>query len=298
MLSHILAFLLVAVYLAPWILGGYALFRGIWSLMTGLWTCLAIVGRIAPWFLGAYALFLVAWFYLPPRSMINLYKRLFSAPYVRKAFFYKEGVTKKVIALSIDDSPSANTTAIVNLLDMYLARATFFVIGSYAKARPDVMHNLACYRQHEMANHGWSTWAAAWYDCFALHSHMMSTRHEMVNAMVDAGRPVRMRTHAEPDVGLCDWYRPGSAFLSKGVMNAATQQLGYRVVLGDVYPMDAHVPWPWYCARYVLRHVQPGSVIVLHDRARTLQTLELILPELKRQGYEIVTLSDLFGAMP
>jgi peptidoglycan/xylan/chitin deacetylase (PgdA/CDA1 family) len=48
----------------------------------------------------------------------------------------------------------------------------------------------------------------------------------------------------------------------------------------------------------VLRGVQSGSIIVLHDRGargeRTIAGLGAILPELKRRGFRVVTLSELW----
>jgi polysaccharide deacetylase 2 family uncharacterized protein YibQ len=47
----------------------------------------------------------------------------------------------------------------------------------------------------------------------------------------------------------------------------------------------------------VLRKVRPGSIIVLHDHGlrgkRTIAVLEAVLPELKRRGFRMVTLSEL-----
>ena len=46
--------------------------------------------------------------------------------------------------------------------------------------------------------------------------------------------------------------------------------------------------------------MKPGSVIILHDSGnrgeRTLATLQTILPKLAKQGYKVVTLSELSEA--
>ena len=73
---------------------------------------------------------------------------------------------------------------------------------------------------------------------------------------------------------------------------------GYRCALGSVYPFDPQIPSSWFIKRHVLRGVQPGSIIVLHDRGargeRTIAVLGAILPELKRRGFRVVTLSELW----
>ena len=55
--------------------------------------------------------------------------------------------------------------------------------------------------------------------------------------------------------------------------------------------------WPWLSSRYILAHVRPGAVVILHDRGarakRTAEVLGRVLPELRARGYEIVTLTQL-----
>jgi len=240
-----------------------------------------------------HVLLLAAWFYAPPRTLLALYRRCLRAPYVNKCVWYKEDEVRPRVALTIDDSPDVSTRHILDCLDRHQARATFFVIGRCAKTGYFALRELASYRQHEVGNHGWTRWAAAWYSGHRLCYHLRKTRALFVGAFVAAGRSLVVRSQV-PGEGVGDWFRPGSGILTRGIMYAADTE-NCRVVLGDVYPLDAHVPWPWLNAQYVLRHVRPGSVIILHDRARTVQTLEIVLPELKRRGYEICTLSDLFG---
>jgi peptidoglycan/xylan/chitin deacetylase (PgdA/CDA1 family) len=72
---------------------------------------------------------------------------------------------------------------------------------------------------------------------------------------------------------------------------------GYRCVLGSVHPFDPQIASAWFSARYVLRNVQPGSIIILHDHGargeRTVAALAAILPELDRRGFRVATLSEL-----
>lgn len=260
-----------------------------WSLQTLPFLCFTVSVIIT-------GLLLIPWFFIPPRALLNLYKRRFRAPYVNKCTWYKEDEKKKRIALTIDDSPSISTCHILDCLEKYPGvRATFFVIGLYAKASPGILRELVCHREHETANHGWSTWAAAWYDWPTLEFGMSDTRTKLSDAYKAAGRSLADDwTRGPGSSGLSTWYRPGSGILTQDVIKAC-EWTTLKPVLGDIYPLDAHIPWPWLNAQYVLMHVQPGSVIILHDRLRTVRTLEILLPELERRGYEICTLSELFG---
>ncbi|PWY73907.1 glycoside hydrolase/deacetylase [Aspergillus eucalypticola CBS 122712] len=54
----------------------------------------------------------------------------------------KEAPKEKLIALTIDDAPSAYTLDILHLLQKYNARATFFLIGSQIPGREGILHTL------------------------------------------------------------------------------------------------------------------------------------------------------------
>jgi peptidoglycan/xylan/chitin deacetylase (PgdA/CDA1 family) len=72
---------------------------------------------------------------------------------------------------------------------------------------------------------------------------------------------------------------------------------GYECALGSVYPYDATIPSSAFAARYILRNVRPGAVIVLHDGGargrRSARTLRTVLPALSSRGYRVVALSEL-----
>jgi peptidoglycan/xylan/chitin deacetylase (PgdA/CDA1 family) len=89
------------------------------------------------------------------------------------------------------------------------------------------------------------------------------------------------------------YFRPGSGFFTDR-MRALVQREGFRLVLGSVYPHDPQISVPWVNAAHVLRMVRPGSIIIVHDRRPwTAPMLATVLPELKRRGYRVGTVSDL-----
>ncbi|KAL4794497.1 hypothetical protein BDV19DRAFT_188690 [Aspergillus venezuelensis] len=89
------------------------------------------------------------------------------------------------------------------------------------------------------------------------------------------------------------YFRPGSGFFTDR-MRALVQRHGFRLVLGSVYPHDPQISVPWVNAAHVLSMVRPGSIIIVHDRRPwTAPMLATVLPELKRRGYRIGTVSDL-----
>jgi peptidoglycan/xylan/chitin deacetylase (PgdA/CDA1 family) len=83
-------------------------------------------------------------------------------------------------------------------------------------------------------------------------------------------------------------------------MVATMGRQGYRCALGSVYPYDATIGSARFSSWHILRNVRPGAIIVLHDGGlrgrRTAQVLRQVLPELRRRGYRVVTLSELVTA--
>ncbi len=71
------------------------------------------------------------------------------------------------------------------------------------------------------------------------------------------------------------------------------QKLGYRLVLGSIYPYDPQIPYPRLNSRFIEYKLYPGAIVILHDRLVTIETLERVLPAIQRQNFQIVTLSEL-----
>lgn len=189
--------------------------------------------------------------------------------------------TRKVVALTVDDAPSRHTAEILQLLKENDAHATFFVIGSQVPGREDTLRQIV-QSGNELANH-------AMHDEPSLSLTDAQLEHE-IRAVSDLIR----RVYAAEDLPTPpNYFRPGSGFFSDR-MRALVDKLGYRLVLGGIYPHDPQVSWWRANANHILSMLRPGAIIICHDRRSwTIPMLRRVLPELKRRGYEIVTVTDL-----
>lgn len=89
------------------------------------------------------------------------------------------------------------------------------------------------------------------------------------------------------------YFRPGSGFFS-GRMRDMLGRLGYRLVLGSIYPHDPQISFWRINASHILSMLQPGGIIICHDRRSwTAPMLRKALPEIQRKGYRIVTITEL-----
>jgi peptidoglycan-N-acetylglucosamine deacetylase len=189
-------------------------------------------------------------------------------------------VSRRIVALTIDDGPSEATVEILDVLAEHGAGATFFVIGSHVDDHPDVMHRMVT-EGHELGHH-------MLYDerSIALAPDTFATRFETVDSVL-------------AELGGSTVFRPGSGWFDARMVRLAAQH-GYRTVLGSVYPFDAQLRSVGVASWYLLQHAAPGSIMVLHDGpergARTAEVLRRVLPELQRRGFAVVPVSDLLLA--
>lgn len=218
--------------------------------------------------------------YKPPDSLIRFFQRRW--PDV----IFRHATAEKVVALSIDDAPSIHTRAILDLLESSDAIATFFLIGSQIPGNEAVLAELVR-AGNELANHAMHDEPSRRLSDPALAEQIRAV-HVLIQNVYSA---------VEQDGPESWFFRPGSGFFSSR-MRLLVSKLGYRLVLGDVYPHDPQVPFSRLNARHILSMVKPGSIIICHDRREwTLPMLQEVLPELKRRGYRVLTVSQLLKTL-
>ncbi|KAK4459097.1 hypothetical protein QBC42DRAFT_289891 [Cladorrhinum samala] len=198
--------------------------------------------------------------------------------------------SRKLVALTIDDAPSDHTREILSALATGGAHATFFVIGSQVAGREEILREIVR-AGHELANHGMRDEPARDLSVEELESQI-----NKVQAMIEAAYEAEGKEPPSREGRRGRrYYRPGSGFFSdriRGLLN----KMGYRLVLGSIYPHDAQIGYAWVNARHILSMLSPGGIIICHDRRSwTEPMLQRVLPELKRRGYRAVTLSTLLN---
>ena len=191
---------------------------------------------------------------------------------------YRVRTPDRVVALTLDDGPDERTTPLILAeLRRHAARATFFLIGERVPGREALVRRVV-EDGHELGNHFMHDRPA-----IGLGAEKLARDLDQSHALLETYSRVR-------------WARPGSGWYSRETL-AAMSRKNYRCALGSVYPYDATIPSSAFAARYILRNVRPGAVIVLHDGGargrRSARTLGTVLPELQRRGYRVVGLSEL-----
>lgn len=217
--------------------------------------------------------------YKPPNTLI----RYFAARW--PDVLWHIPIKAKVIALTIDDAPSSYTPEILDVLKENGAQATFFVIGGQVAGREDVLEGIVRDGM-EMGNHAMHDEPSR-----SLAPEQLAEELREVEGYINA-------TYTSLDTARPQnrFFRPGSGFFNER-MRQQVGELGFKMVLGSIYPHDPQIPYPSVNARHILSTVRPGGIIICHDRRSwTVPMLKKVLPELKRRGYRVTSLTGLLDA--
>lgn len=184
---------------------------------------------------------------------------------------------QRIVALTIDDAPSAETGKILDLLKSHNAKATFFIIGAQVSRYPGLVERIHA-EGHELGNHAWTDDPS-----FKLPLSELERQIKEVEALLP------------PNANGMKYFRPGSGWFN-GKMKERIEGLGYRLALGSVYPHDPQIPNPRWNSWHVLSMVKPGSVIIMHDRrGYSAEQLGLVLKGLAEKGWTVESLGGLLA---
>lgn len=157
-------------------------------------------------YIVAGLVFVIGVIFLPPRVLLDTLSK--------DVFFYSK-TSEKVIALTIDDALSIQTTPIVlATLRKHDIKATFFVIGEKASEFPNLL-KIVYQQGHQLANHDWKDRCSGFIDTPRLAEDVEKTQLLL--------EPYRK----EGDV---KWFRPGCGFSNQAMLRMLSLR-GFKCVL-------------------------------------------------------------------
>jgi len=188
----------------------------------------------------------------------------------------------KFIALTFDDGPNQRfTPQIINLLLKYNAKATFFVIGSQVVKNPEIVLNEVKFG-NEIGNHTFSHVRLNHISSAVLQRELLKTQQAVFEA-----------SGVTPHL-----FRPPRGYYDVQTVGVA-RDAGFRIVLWswDEDSRDWQLISPTEISKNVLANVHSGDIVLFHDsggnRGRTITALRSILPQLKENGFQCITVSQL-----
>lgn len=200
---------------------------------------------------------------------------------------YKGNTTEKYIAFTFDDGPVTGITEeILNLFAQYQGKATFFQIGELGTNHPELV-KLVLEQGHEIGNH--------------------TEHHQRISEIADMQYLQCEITCLQDYYWQHFQYSPKlfrAPFLDYGHQNNKEEidetlkktlaSFNLRITNASVFSKDtqAKITWPTIYQN-INSKIHPGAIILCHELPQTVAALKRLLPDLTKQGYQFVTVSQL-----
>ena len=193
--------------------------------------------------------------------------------------FHRGPRRRREVALTFDDGPSECTPAVLDVLQYYDLRATFFVCGKNVERFPAIVREIAA-AGHEIGNHTYSHPGLLLRSASEVRLELERTQNAVEEA---AGARPRL-------------FRPPYGVRAP-CLRSIQEDLGLTTVLWTVIGNDWKLRREAIAER-VLRRAAEGAIICLHDghevyhpadRRETVAALPEIVAGLRRRGFSFVT---------
>jgi peptidoglycan/xylan/chitin deacetylase (PgdA/CDA1 family) len=191
----------------------------------------------------------------------------------------------KQIALTFDDGPNdPHTLNLLEVLAKHNVHATFFLIGKYARQRPDIAQAIAK-NGHVIGNHTFTHPLLTVQPNSRIRRQILDCRNAITGAVGEHSNLFR------PPWG---GRRPGTFRISR--------ELGLEPIMWNVTGYDWNAPSAEFIEQKVSRKIRAGDVVLLHDgshaafgadRSKTVQATDRLIAKYKNEGYDFVTIPEM-----
>ncbi len=198
----------------------------------------------------------------------------------REIPIYYVDTTEKVCAISFDAAwGNEQTEDLLNTLDEYNVKTTFFLVKQWVDKYPDSVKEIA-ERGHDVGNHS------------ATHPHMAQlSEEEQLTEISDCNQAVEALTGNRPTL----FRAPYGEYDNKLVRNLRGQ--GMYCVQWNIDSLDWKDPSAQEIVSRIREKLCPGSIILLHNGAKnTPEALPELINAIRGEGYRIVPISQLIPA--
>lgn len=203
------------------------------------------------------------------------------------SFPYRVRTNQRLLALTFDDGPNPpDTNALLDVLKRHGVHATFFVVGKNLERHPDVVRTMVAHG-HSIGNHTYSHKFSSYF-----------SRSAFIREVERNQQAIKTILGSEPTL-----FRPPWLFrlpwtlkvLKARGLTAVSAAFGYEF---EVIHQD-----PRSIARRAVTKARPGMIMDFHDgydaqggnRRGTVEAIDQLIPELKSQGYQFVTVEQLLA---
>lgn len=192
----------------------------------------------------------------------NLNQLFYKTPAILRKLFssllWKIESKEKAIYLTFDDGPTPEITPwVLDVLEAFDAKATFFCIGKNVQAYPEIFQAVIK-SGHAVGNH--------------THNHLngwKTTAESYLENTTEAAKHIDSKL-----------FRPPYGKVSLKQIRLL-KKAGYTIVMWEVVSADFDQDLsPENCFQNLLRHTKPGSIVVFHDSLKAAENLKTVLPRM------------------
>ncbi|MGM9989052.1 MAG: polysaccharide deacetylase family protein [Bacillaceae bacterium] len=189
---------------------------------------------------------------------------------------------QKLVSLTFDDGPSLYTNQILDILDGYNVKATFFVVGEAVSKYPEIIKRIKK-EKHVIGNHTWN------------HPSIFDiSSSELSNQILKTNAVIKKILNEEPTLFRAPYGNIGRKSFQ------LIQDLGLTSVLWNVDSLDWSFNERSLIKEQIKKYILSDSIILLHDgdaygsgpRDVTVKSLPRIIDYLIQEGYKFITIPE------
>lgn len=178
-------------------------------------------------------------------------------------YIWRIPVVDNIVYLTFDDGPTPEVTHwVLNQLEAYNAKATFFCIGNNIQNNREIFESILN-QGHAIGNHTYNH----------LNGWQNTTSSYLENTLKCETVIQKYSTQKTK------LFRPPYGKIKRAQAKRLLQ-LGYKIIMWDVlsYDFDKNTSTE-ECLNNVVHSIEPGSIIVFHDSLKAWERLEYVLPK-------------------
>ncbi|ATW24211.1 polysaccharide deacetylase family protein [Candidatus Formimonas warabiya] len=188
---------------------------------------------------------------------------------------YQGSAEKKQISFAINvDWGEEYIPEMLKVFNTHQIKCTFFLTGRWTEKFPELAKSIGENKQ-EIGNHGYK------------HDSPNGMSLEENKADIEKAAQIIQSVTGKQTV----LYAPASGESQAHVLKAA-HELGYQTILWSIDTIDWKNPPPEQILNKVLTKAHNGAIVLMHPTKPTVAALPALISELKKQGYQFVTVSE------
>lgn len=187
---------------------------------------------------------------------LHQYGKIFEWLYPRRVWSNND----RKVYLTFDDGPIPEVTPwVLDLLDQFEIKATFFCVGDNIKKHPEVFRQVI-QRGHSVGNH--------------THHHLNGRKEETEVYLKDIELCKKEMKKCGVD---SDLFRPPHGRLTWRQANEVLKE--YKIIMWSALSADFDQDLPAEkCLKETVEATKPGSIVLFHDSVKTYSKLKIVLP--------------------